>query len=340
MKINQSIGLLTLGIALVSLPGRAQTTPTGAANSTTYPQGAIAEDSAATSKTGGGQKRNRQNRTNRSTTNQNSRTGSGSSSGTTGNQDDRYRQNSATYGTTLNNSNSTNYNSNNVTTAPTGAGSTSTTSGSSTTPRNENDQASGSTSGSASGSMTDGAQKNGTAAAVTGARTTKEPAVKVGSTERNSSVGDFIASSPNYVTLQNAIQSAELNQLLEETGPYTIFAPSNAAFKKLPATMQAGLLEGRNRNALKQLLSYHIVRGSVDAATLTKQIKEGNGKAQLKTLSDNTLTAQLGTDGRIMLTDQQGGTAYVEATDSQQSNGIVHGINAVLLPKVETASFR
>ncbi len=340
MKINQAIGLLTLGIALVSIPIRAQTTPTGTANSTTYPQGAIATDSMPSSKASGSQKRNRNSR---STTNQNSRTGS-SSSTTSDNQDDRYRQNSATYGTTINNSNSTNYNSNNVTTAPTGVGSTSTTSGSSTTPPRENDQTSsnqnaGSNSGSTS-SMSDGAQKNGTAAAVVGARTTKEPAVKAGSTERNTSISDFIASSPNYVTLQNAIQSAELYQTLAGAGPYTIFAPSNAAFKKLPATMQGGLLEGRNRDALKQLLSYHVIKGSIDGAELTKQIKAGNGKAQLKTLSDNTLVAQVGPDGRITLMDQQGGTAYVEVADNKQSNGVVHGISAVLLPKAETAIFR
>ena len=121
---------------------------------------------------------------------------------------------------------------------------------------------------------------------------------------------------------------------------YTLFAPSNNAFKKLPATAQAGLLEGRNRDALKQLLSYHVVQGSVDAAELTQRIKAGNGKAQLQTAAGGTLTAQISSGGRVTITDEQGKTAIVEAPDKLQSNGVVHGIDAVLMPKAGASSIR
>lgn len=333
MKIKQTLRLLTLGLASVSMAGWAQTTPTGAATSTTYPTGAVVSDSAAPSRS---QRRAmKRSRANKKAMNQNSQRNAGSAAATP--QEGQYRQSSAANGTAINNSNSTNYNSNNATNAPTGVGSNpsvatdpttlggSASSGSSTT--------TSSNGGSSNASTTSEAPKTGTAAAVTGAKTSATPAVVAGSTERNTSIHDFIASSPNYVTLQNALQSADLNEMFKGNGPYTLFAPSNSAFKKLPATAQAGLLEGRNRDALKQLLSYHVVQGSVDATELTQRIKAGNGKAQLQTAAGGTLTAQLGSGGRVTITDEQGKTAVVDAPDKLQSNGVVHGVDAVLLPK-------
>lgn len=269
----------------------------------------------------------RGNRSNMNSTNQNTKNGTNSATP----QEGQYRQSSAADGTSINNSNSTNYNSNNVTNAPTGVGSNpsvttnpTTLSGSSSS--GGNTMSAGSTS----------SESNATGAAVSGARTTKTPAEVAGSTERTTNIHDFIASSPNYTTLQNALQSADLYEMLKENDAYTLFAPSNAAFKKLPAAAQSGLLEGRNSDALKQLLSYHLVKGSLDAATLKERIKSGNGKAQLQTLGGGTLTAQMGANGRITITDEQGKKATVDDTEKLQTNGVVQGIDAVLMPKNAT----
>ncbi len=249
----------------------------------------------------------------------------------------QYRQSSTANGTAINNSNSTNYNSNNVTNAPTGVGSNpsvstnpSTLNGGSSTVNSPS--GSSGNAGSSSSSSVNNAPKTGTGAAVTGARNAPAPAVVAGSTERNTSLHGFIASSPNYTTLQNALQSAELYNSLKEGGPYTLFAPSNSAFKKLPASAQASLLEGRNHDVLRQLVSYHFVEGQLNTAELTKQIKANGGKAQLRTIEGDKLTVQLGSGGRLTLTDQQGKTAVIDAPDNRQANGVVHGIDAVLMP--------
>ena len=335
MKIKLSLPLFALGIALAVPSSWAQTTPTGAATSTTYPQGAITTDSTTGKMTR--QQKRAMKRTNR-TTNQNS-----NNSGTTNtsSQDARYRQSSSSNGTAVNNSNSTNYNSNNATNAPTGVGSNPNTSGNassgnataSPTPTNPG------SSGQNTGMTTTPDSNAGSAAAVSGAKSSETPAVKAGSTARNTSIGDFVASSPNYTTLQNALQSADLWETLKGGGPFTVFAPANSAFKKLPTSAQGALLEGSNRAALKQLLSYHVVSGSVSADALAQQIKAGNGKAKLTTLSGATLTASE-SNGRITLTDEQGGTATVDAPDNRQMNGVVHGISGVLMPKSGMEAFR
>lgn len=327
MKINGTSSLIAIGIALATTATWAQTTPTGTVSSSTIPQGAIAPDSTPSKAAARNQKRAM--RQARRSMNQNSATGTGN----TTTQDAHYRQSSTSDGTAINNSNTTNYNSNNVTNAPTGAGSnpnTMTNMGNSTPdPTNT------------SRSRTNPVDSNaGSVEAVKGARTTEAPAVKVGTTVRNSSVGDFIGSSPNYTTLQNALQSSDLYEMLRGNGPYTLFAPTNSAFKKLPTTVQAGLLDGSHRDALKQLLSYHIVSGSLNSDELGQQMKSGNGKAQLKTLSGRTLTATLDTNGKLSLTDEQGNTIHVENNGNLQANGMVYGIDTVLMAKDGAASFR
>lgn len=330
MKINQTLSLLTVGLALIGLDSYAQTTPTGAATSTTYPVGAVTVDSANTAKPSRAQRRAA--RGNRSKA---ARPDAGNTGATS--QEGQYRQSSAAQGTSVNNSNATNYNSNNVTNAPTGVGSNP-----SVTTQPTTLSGSSGTSATTSSSSTDGdATKTGTSAAVMGARTTtKTPADVAGSTERTTSIHDFISSSPNYVTLQNALQSTDLDEKLKAVTPFTLFAPTNAAFKQLPAIVQAGLLEGRNREALTQLMSYHLVEGSLDAKTLTQQIKAGNGKATLTTVEGGVLTARLGAGGQLTITDEQGKSATVEESDKIQSNGVVHGINAVLMPKNAVNSIR
>lgn len=325
MKIKQPLTLFILGTALAATSSWAQTTPTGTVTSTTYPQGAIAPDSMSAKPT---RDQRRAMKRNRKMTNQNARN-AGTATNTSA-QDASYRKSSSSDGTAINNSNTTNYNSNNVTNAPTGVGSnpntsgTTTMSGTSTAPVKNNQPAS---------------SDAGAAAAISGAKTTEAPAVKAGSTVRNTSIGDFIASSPNYTTLQNALQSANLFETLKGTGPYTIFAPTNNAFKKLSSTAQSGLLDGSNRVALQQLLSYHVVNGSLSSTELARQIKLGNGKAQIKTLSGTALTIQE-SNGRMTLTDEQGHTATIEAPDNRQANGVVYGISNVLMPKTGMDAFR
>ncbi|GAB4030366.1 fasciclin domain-containing protein [Spirosoma jeollabukense] len=323
MKIKQHIGLFALGIALVITPGWAQTTPTSTAPATGYPQGAIAPDSTP-AKTSRSQRRAMKRSQN--AMNQNAATNTNTST-----QDANYRQSSASEGTSINNSNTTNYNSNNVTNAPTGAGSN---------PNTLNSTTPSPSTGTPTNTKGEARSDAGAAEAISGAKTTESPAVKAGSTVRNTSIGDFVASSPNYTTLQNALQSVKLDETLRGTGPYTIFAPTNTAFKKLPATVQGGLLDGSNREALTQLLSYHVVNGALTADELTRQIKAGNGKAQLKTLAGGSLTAQLGANGQLQLTDEKGGMATIEGADNRQANGVVHGINSVLMPKSGSGSFR
>lgn len=338
MKPCSPIHLLTLGAVWFATSALAQTTPTGTATSTTYPTGAVAPDSSHQSG---------KNRMKTKAARRNRRSGSGTSASNTSTGDASYRQSSSANGTAVNSSNTTNYNSNNATNAPTGAGSNPNATGT-TTPPPGNDGGTSMQSGSTtpdgtavttSGATQTGANRTGTGTAVAVARTSETPAVVAGSTARNTSISDFVASSPNYVTLQNAIQAADLKDVLAGAGPYTLFAPSNSAFKKLPVALQNKLLEGQNRDALKQLLSYHVVAGTLDAASLANQIKAGGGKAQLTTLAGGTLTVREA-GGHVTLTDEQGKTVTVDVPDQRQLNGVVHGISGVVLPKNGTSAFR
>ncbi|WP_461127765.1 fasciclin domain-containing protein [Spirosoma aerophilum] len=345
MKIKQPISLLALGTALIATTSLAQTTPTGVATSTTYPQGAIAADSVPAKPS---REQKRAMKRNRRMTNQ-----KGSSAGTTTNtssQDAAYRQSSSSVGTAVNNSNTTNYNSNNVVTSPTGVGSNPNSMGTTASPtpadqvsngqNNSAVRSSSGSSGSGYSTNTGVADSNaGTAAAVSGEKNSKEPAVKAGSTVRNTSIGDFVSSSPNFITLQNALQSSDLWETLKGSGPYTVFAPTNAAFKKLSAKAQGALLEGSNRASLKQLLSYHVVSGSMTPSALSSQIKAGNGKASLKTLAGSTLMLQE-SNGQLTVTDEQGNKATIDGTENAQSNGVVYSINSVLMPKTGVDAFR
>jgi uncharacterized surface protein with fasciclin (FAS1) repeats len=238
---------------------------------------------------------------------------------TTAAQSGAYRQSSSDNGTTINSSNTSNYNSNNVTNAPTGVGSNpavpTTTSGPS---RKRKPVSKGIGTGSA------------TSSAIQKARTTPSPAVTAGSTERNTSIHDFIASSPNYTTLQNALQAVGLFETLKGSKSYTLFAPTNDAFKKLPAAVQQGLLEGRNRQALTNLLNYHLIKGSLSADNLRKKLKS-NGTATLKTVAGGSLTVASNADGQLTITDQAGNKVSIIESDQKQNNGYVHGISAVLM---------
>jgi uncharacterized surface protein with fasciclin (FAS1) repeats len=142
---------------------------------------------------------------------------------------------------------------------------------------------------------------------------------------------EFAAGSADHTTLVAAVKAAGLVETLEGSGPFTVFAPTNAAFDKLPAGTVVMLLKPENKEQLTKILTYHVVSGKVGASDLIKLIKEGGGKAELKTVSGGTLTATL-IDGKVMLSDEKGGTATVTAADLDQSNGVIHVIDSVLLP--------
>jgi uncharacterized surface protein with fasciclin (FAS1) repeats len=141
------------------------------------------------------------------------------------------------------------------------------------------------------------------------------------------------SATPDLSTLVAAVKAADLVATLQGAGPFTVFAPTNQAFGKLPAGTVDSLLKPEMKASLTGVLTYHVVAGNVDAASLLKKIKAGGGTATLTTVQGGTLTATPNNAGGITLTDANGGTAKVTAADLRQSNGVVHVIDGVLLPK-------
>lgn len=137
--------------------------------------------------------------------------------------------------------------------------------------------------------------------------------------------------SKDHTTLVAAVKAAGLVDTLEGPGPFTVFAPTNEAFAKLPAGTVDTLLKPENKDQLVKILTYHVVAGKVSSKDLVKLIKSGGGKAMLKTVAGGTLTASL-QGSKVVLTDEKGGTATVTIADVYQSNGIIHVVDAVLLP--------
>lgn len=137
---------------------------------------------------------------------------------------------------------------------------------------------------------------------------------------------------PDFSTLVSAVQAADLVSTLNGAGPFTVFAPTNAAFAKVPAATLEGLLAPAGKADLTKILTYHVVPGRVDAATLTQQIQTGNGTATLTTVEGGTLTARVGADGSVTLTDEAGNVSTVTQTDIAASNGVIHAIDTVVMP--------
>ncbi len=142
---------------------------------------------------------------------------------------------------------------------------------------------------------------------------------------------DNAVNSKDHTTLVAAVKAAGLVDTLKSKGPFTVFAPVNAAFAALPAGTVDTLLKPENKAMLTKVLTYHVVPGNMDAASLTKAIADGGGKATLKTASGGTLTA-MASGGGITLTDDKGGAAKVTIANVTQSNGVIHVIDKVLLP--------
>jgi len=142
---------------------------------------------------------------------------------------------------------------------------------------------------------------------------------------------DNAVNSKDHTTLVAAVKAAGLVDTLKGKGPFTVFAPTNEAFAKLPAGTVDGLLKPENKATLTKVLTYHVVPGRLDARALGKKIKEGNGSATLTTASGGTLTAMMQGD-RIVVKDDKGDVSTVTIADVYQSNGVIQVVDTVLLP--------
>ena len=145
-------------------------------------------------------------------------------------------------------------------------------------------------------------------------------------------VVDIAIGSADHTTLVAAVKAADLVGTLKGTGPFTVFAPTNAAFDKLPAGTVASLLKPENKSQLSKVLTYHVVSGNLDAAAVVAAVKAGNGKAVVTTVSGGKLTVTLEKD-KVKLTDESGNSAFVTTADLKASNGVIHVIDSVVLPK-------
>lgn len=137
--------------------------------------------------------------------------------------------------------------------------------------------------------------------------------------------------SADHTTLVAAVKAAGLVETLQGAGPFTVFAPTNSAFAKLPAGTVETLLKPENKDMLTKVLTYHVVAGRVSGMDLKKMIKSGNGKATMKTVSGGTLTAMM--KGKaVVLKDEKGGESTVTIANVYQSNGVIHVVDTVVLP--------
>ncbi|HXX08244.1 MAG TPA: fasciclin domain-containing protein [Pseudolabrys sp.] len=137
--------------------------------------------------------------------------------------------------------------------------------------------------------------------------------------------------SKDHTTLVAAVKAAGLVDTLQSPGPFTVFAPTNEAFGKLPAGTVDTLLKPENKKTLTNVLTYHVVPGRLTAKDLMEKIKDGNGKAMLKTVEGDNLTFAE-KDGKLWIWDAKGGSAQVTIRNVMQSNGVIHVIDTVLLP--------
>lgn len=143
---------------------------------------------------------------------------------------------------------------------------------------------------------------------------------------------DVAVGSNDHTTLVAAVKAADLVATLQSAGPFTVFAPTNAAFAKLPAGTVEYLLKAENKATLAKILTYHVVAGSFNAAAVVKAIKDGGGSVTLKTVSGGNLVASI-KEGKVILTDEKGAVSTVVATDLAANNGLIHVVDAVVLPK-------
>jgi uncharacterized surface protein with fasciclin (FAS1) repeats len=140
------------------------------------------------------------------------------------------------------------------------------------------------------------------------------------------------AGNESFATLVAAVKAADLVETLSGEGPFTVFAPTNDAFAKLPAGTVDGLLKPESKDKLTAVLTYHVVAGKYDAAAVVEAINGNGGKFTVTTVQGGTIELSL-KDGNVMLTDANGGTATVVIADVPASNGVIHAIDTVVMPK-------
>lgn len=143
---------------------------------------------------------------------------------------------------------------------------------------------------------------------------------------------DIAVSSDDHTTLVAALKAAGLVEALQGDGPFTVFAPNNTAFEALPEGTVSTLLKPENKGQLTNILTYHVVSGSFDAAAVVQAIEDNDGMVSLEALNGDMITAYL-KDGSVYLKDENGGTSKVTVTDLKGSNGVIHVIESVILPE-------
>ncbi len=147
----------------------------------------------------------------------------------------------------------------------------------------------------------------------------------------NKDIVSNAVNSKDHTTLVAAVKAADLVKTLQSDGPFTVFAPTNAAFDKLPEGTLAALLKSENKEKLKNILTYHVLAGKYSAEDIVTAIKKGDGKAQFKTVLGPVLTAK--SDGNeVVLIDAEGRKSRVKIADVNQSNGVIHVVDTVVLP--------
>jgi len=151
-------------------------------------------------------------------------------------------------------------------------------------------------------------------------------------TAQDKSIIETAVASNDHSTLVAAIKAADLVGVLSGEGPFTVFAPTNAAFDKLPEGTVQTLLKSENKLTLQGILTYHVVSGKFNAKDVIALIKNGNGKAIIPTVNGGKLTAMI-IDGSVYIADENGNKAKVTAADLDQTNGVIHVIDSVVLPK-------
>lgn len=156
--------------------------------------------------------------------------------------------------------------------------------------------------------------------------------VTVAAVKQQKDIVDIAVGSEAHTTLVAAVKAADLVATLKSAGPFTVFAPVNDAFAKLPAGTVENLLKPENKATLAKILTYHVVAGNIDSKAVVAAIEKGKGKAVLTTVNGGKLTASLD-NGKVKLTDENGGTAFVTTVDLKGSNGVIHVIDGVVLPK-------
>ncbi len=160
----------------------------------------------------------------------------------------------------------------------------------------------------------------------------KAKVVKTSWSNGHQDIIDIATSSENFGTLVAAVKTAGLVETLQGEGPFTVFAPVNSAFAKLPEGTVESLLLPENKELLTKVLTYHVVAGEFMAKDVINAINASNGQFKIKTVNGGTLTATL-SNGSVLLTDENGGIAAVTQTDVDATNGVIHVIDSVVLPK-------